>query len=114
PRRFESPFPVSSRLCLAIELRVAPKDAVLVEGDPAIRGEIGRDARPGRNAVVQPNDARAFRFEPRHGARKGVAHTRYELKERQIRIGQLRTDEMGRAGSIALEHSFEIAEVLRR
>ncbi len=47
-------------------------------------------------------------------ARKGVAHARHELKERQIRIGQLRTDQVARAGRIALQHPFEIADIFRR
>ena len=89
-RRFPSATAVS------VELRVVPKDAVLVEGDPAVRREIGGDAGPGRDPVVQRNDPRVFRLEPRHGARKGVAQTRHDLKQRQIRIGQLRTDQMCR------------------
>ena len=40
-------------LCRAIELRVVPKDAVLVERDPAVRCEIGGDPGQGRNPVVQ-------------------------------------------------------------
>ena len=75
-----------------------PKDAVLVERNPAVRGEIGGDAGACCNHVVQRDDPRVFRLEPRHGARKGVAQTRYDLKERQIGIGQARTDQMGRAG----------------
>src|SRR5690242_11607029 len=96
-----------------IELGVVSKDTVLVERDPAVRGEIRGDARPGRNPVVQFDNPPMFRFEARHRARKGVAQTRHYLKERQIRIGQLRTDEMGRPGGM-LQHPFEIAEVFWR
>ena len=107
-------IPVSFRLYRAIELRVVPKDAVLVKGDPAVRREISGDARPGRDPVMEGNDPRVFRLEPRHGAREGVAQTRQHLKERQIWVGKLRTDEMGRPSRIALRHPFEIAEVFGR
>src|SRR5437762_6831495 len=104
----------SFRLCRAVELRIAPKDAVLVEGDPAVRCQVGGDTGQGRNPVVQRNHPRVFRLEPRHRAREGIARTCHYLKKRQIRVSQLRTDEVRRAGWIALQYPVEISEVLGR
>src|SRR5439155_23497256 len=63
-----------------IELRVAPENALFVEGDAPRRFEIGDDARPGGGPVVQGGDARKARFEPRHRPREGVAQPGHELK----------------------------------
>jgi hypothetical protein len=108
------PMPCFLSASRGVEFGVVPKDAVLVKGDPAVRREISGDARPGRDPVMEGNDPRVFRLEPRHRAREGVAQTRQHLKERQIWVGKLRTDEMGRPGRIALQHPFEIAEVFGR
>ena len=97
-----------------IELRIVPKYAVLVDRDPALRREIGGNARSPCDPTVQLDDARMFRLETCHRARKGVAQTRHDLKERQIRISQLGADEVGGAASILLQHPFEIAQVFGR
>ena len=73
-----------------VQFGVMPEDAVLVEGDPAVRGEIGGNAGPRRDPVVHRDNPRIFRLEPRHRAREGIAQTRHDLEQRQIGIGEAR------------------------
>src|SRR4029077_15733609 len=47
---------------LEVEFRIMPEDAVLVEGDAPLRREIGGDARPRRDALVQRGRPRVFRL----------------------------------------------------
>src|SRR5260221_445247 len=58
---------------LGIELVVMPEDALLVEGNAAIRGQVGFDARPRRNsrmvAVWPIKSAPAFRIGGAKGGR---------------------------------------------
>ena len=74
------------------------EDAVLVERDAAVRGEIGGDARAGGDPVVQGDDPRILRFERRHRAREGVAQPGHDLEQRQIGIAQLAPRQMAAAG----------------
>src|SRR5271154_4719676 len=67
---------------LGVELRIVAEDAVLVEGNAPARGEIGFDARPRGDAVVQIAQARQVFFECLHGAREGVAQARDGLEQR--------------------------------
>ena len=49
------------RMNLPIQLLVVPEDAILVEGDAALAGEIGLDVRPRRDAIVQIDQRRDLR-----------------------------------------------------
>ena len=69
--------------------------------------------RAGRDAVVQRDDARVFRLEPRHRAREGVAQPGHDLEQREVGVGELGPDEMTVAGLVARQHVLEIAEVFR-
>src|SRR5271169_2526433 len=51
---------------LCVQLRVMPEDALLVEWDPPLRREIGRDARALGDAVVHGDDSRQFLFQALH------------------------------------------------
>src|SRR5260370_3824189 len=61
------------RSTFGIESFVVTKDAVLVEGDAAIRGKIGGNAGMGDDAIMQCNDPWVLWFEPRHGTGEGGA-----------------------------------------
>src|SRR5215471_20117414 len=89
---------------LSVEFRVVPEDAVLVEWDAALRGEIGRNAGTGGDAIMHADDARMFGFEPRHHARKGVTQPGDDLEQRQVGIGDLRPYEMFLAGGVLLQY----------
>jgi hypothetical protein len=78
-----------------------PKDAVLVERNSPGRGEIGGNARARCDHVVHGDDPRVFRLEPGHGARKGVAQTGHDLKQREIGVGQASADQMPIPGLVA-------------
>ena len=89
------------------------EDAVPVERDAAVRAEIGGDTRAGGDPVVQGDDARVVWFERGHRARKRVAQTRYDLKQRQIGIAEPRADEVAAAGVVARQHPLKIAKIFR-
>ena len=54
------------QLILAVKLAVMAENAVLVERDAAVGGEIGGDARARGNSAMQRDEARVMRFERRH------------------------------------------------
>src|SRR5215470_15489773 len=105
----------ASRLpILSVEFGVMPEDAVLVERDAAVRGEIGGDAGAGGDAIMHTDDARMSRFEPRHHAWKGIAQPGDDLEQRQVGIGEFGADEMLVARRVVLQYPPEIAEIFRR
>ncbi len=103
--------PAFLRLCLGVELRVVPKDAVLVERDAAVRARdrrrCGGERRPG-HAAQRPAGASA-RAAPWRGERRSADPPRFERATDRDRSVPHRRDV--RAGPIALQHPFEIAEV---
>src|SRR5215470_10451212 len=104
----------ASRLpILSVEFGVMPEDAVLVEGDAAVRGEIGGDAGAGGNAIVRADDAPMSGLEPRHHPRKGVAQPGDDLEQRQLGIGEFGADEALVARRVVLQYPLEIAEIFR-
>ena len=82
---------------LRIQRLVAPEDAVFVEGNAAVAGEIGLDVRPRGDAVVQIDQARDLALERLHAFWKGVAQPFDDLEQRQIDIGQPAAGEIGAA-----------------
>src|SRR5258708_13804910 len=77
-------IPVSGSL--NVKFWIMPEDAVLVEGDPRLRREVGGDARPRRDAVVQRDLPRVFRVQPLHLARNGGTQARDHREDRQVRL----------------------------
>src|SRR5882724_11753664 len=65
-----------------IQRLVAAKDAVFVEGDAAIAGEIGLDVRPRRDAVVQIDQAGYPALEGFHAFGKCIAQPFHDLEQR--------------------------------
>src|SRR5664280_2792269 len=72
---------------LYIQRLVAAEDAILVEGDPAVAGEIGLDVGSRGDAVVQIDQAGNAALERLHAPRKGVAQPLDDLEQRKIDIG---------------------------
>src|ERR1700716_3374771 len=68
---------------LQIQRLVAPKNAVLVEGDTAVAGEIGLEVGSGGDAVVQIDQAGNLALEGFHAFWKGVAQAFHDLEQRQ-------------------------------
>ena len=66
-----------------------PEDALLVERDPARRGEIGGDGRQRLDPGIMGNGERQALLKARHGAGEGVAEALNHLKERKVRVGSL-------------------------
>src|SRR5688572_32822447 len=71
-------------LASVIELRIAAEDALLIEGNAPLGGEIGGQARAARDAVVQIHDSPVLLFHPGHGVRKSVPQPFDHLEERQM------------------------------
>ena len=57
-----------------------PENALLAEGNAALRFQIGVYARLRGDAIVQRDDPGKVPFEPRHRSRKGVAQAGNKLK----------------------------------
>src|SRR4030088_763952 len=66
---------------LQIQRLVAPKNAVLVEGDAAVAGEIGLEVGSGGDAVVQIDQAGNLALEGFHAFWKGVAQPFHDLEQ---------------------------------
>src|SRR5882762_3502362 len=96
---------------LNVEFWIMPEDALLVEGDPSLRREVGRNARARSDALVQRDRPRVFRLQPLHRAGKSIAQTRDHLGKRQVRIGKGPAEEP--AASLPRQRPLEIAEELR-
>src|SRR6516165_11317495 len=58
---------------LCVQLPVMPKDPLLVEWEPPLRDEIGRDARTLGDAVVHADDSREFLLQALHRSWECVA-----------------------------------------
>src|SRR6516165_8579007 len=97
---------------LSIELLEIAVKAPLAERDAPRRGEIGGNARPLGDAVVQRDDARHLALEPLHPLGEGVTQALDDLEQRQVRIGELAADEIGAAA--VCEHALEIAQEFRQ
>src|SRR5216684_4600334 len=94
---------------LNIQRLVAAEDAVFVEGDAAVAGEIGFDIWSCSDAVVQIDQAGNPALESLHPFRESVAQPFQDLKQRQVRIGDPAAGEIEAA--IALQQPLEIAEI---
>src|SRR4051794_14140139 len=82
-----------------------------VEWYAPLRGEIGRDMRALRHAVMQRNHPRHFLFESLHPLRKGVAQAFDDLEQRQVNVAKPAAEQIRTAA--ARDHVFEIAEIFR-
>ena len=69
-------------------LPVMPKDPLLVEWEPPLRGEIGRDERTLGDAVVHGDDSREFLFQALHRHWECVAKAFDDLEQRQVGIAE--------------------------
>src|SRR5690349_8870217 len=98
-------------LCSSIEFRVVPENAVLIERDTALRSEVGGDTRALGYATMECHDTWVLPFQACHGARKGVTQACHDLKQRQIGISQLRSDQMLPPRSIPFYHPLELTEI---
>src|SRR5262249_55033768 len=94
----------------SIQLLVAPEDALLIEGNAAVAGEIGLDVRPRGDAVVQFDQPRHLAFKRLHVCWKSVAQAGDKLEQREVDIGRLAPGHVG--GAALLHQPLEIAEIL--
>src|SRR5229473_3581774 len=97
---------------LNIQRLILPEDAVLVEGDAAVAGEIGLDIGSRGDAVVQIDQAGNPALEGFHALGKCVTHAFHYLEQREINISDPAAGEIGAA--IALQQLLEIAEIFWR
>src|SRR5450631_2304770 len=74
--------PGMTKMSLEIQRLVAAKDAVFVEGDAAVAGEIGLDVRPVGDAFVQIDQAGDPALERFHAVGKCVAQAFHDLEQR--------------------------------
>src|SRR5690242_20528704 len=73
---------------LRVQFLIVPEDAVLVEGDAVIGGEVGGDAWALRNEIVHRDDARMFLLDLGYGVGKRVAHAGDDLEQRQVGVSE--------------------------
>src|ERR1700731_184210 len=78
-----------------------PENAVLVEGDAPLAGEIGLDAGPCGDAVVQTDQAGNPALERLHAPWKRVAQPRHDLEQREIDMGQPAAGEPGSINTVS-------------
>src|SRR5713101_6938077 len=97
---------------LDVQFWIMPEDAVPVEGDPPLRREVGGEARPRRDAVVQRDRSRVSRLQPLHRAGKSIAQAGDHLEERQVRVGEKLAEKP--SASFAHQHPLEVAEEFRQ
>src|SRR5271169_6682966 len=71
---------------LCVQLLVMPEDGLLVEWDPPLRREIGRNARALGDAVAHCDDSREFLFQALHRLWECVAKAFDDLEQRQVGI----------------------------
>src|SRR6266478_2688484 len=96
-------------MSLQIQRLVAAEDAVLVEGDAAVAGEIGLDIGSGGNAVMQIDQDGNPALEGFHAFGKCIAQAFDDLEQREINISDPAAGEIGAA--IAVQQLLEIAEI---
>src|SRR6185437_15720713 len=101
----------AQRTSLDVQLPVMAEDAVLVEGDAPLAGEIGLDVRPCGDAVAQPEQARNRLLEGLQALRKCVAQSFHDLEHRQIGVSRSAAGQIGTA--MALQQPLEIAQIFR-
>jgi len=89
-----------------------PKDTLLVEWEPPLRGEIGRDARTLGDAVVHADDSREFLLQALHRSWECVAKAFDDLEQRQVGIAEPTAQEKG--APAAGDHAFEILQEFRQ
>src|SRR5258708_5816841 len=95
----------------AIELLVGAEDAPFIERDPALRLQVGGDARALGHVVVQRHETRDLLLEPFHPFRKCVAQPVDDLEQAQIDITELAAEDVRTAAFP--QQVFEIAKKLR-
>src|SRR5581483_10984090 len=96
---------------LSVQLLVLAEDAPLAERDTPLGGEIGGNAWTARDAVVQRNQPRHLPLEALHPLRKGVAHGRDDLEQRQVDIAEPAAQHVGTPA--ARDDALEIAQEFR-
>ena len=89
-----------------------PEDSHLVECDPPRRREIGLDARPRRDLVTNRDKTWYLPLNAFHRLRKGVTKAFDQLKDRQVDIGHLATEQIG--SPTLPQHRLKVAEIFRR
>src|SRR5215475_10761509 len=102
---------VNSALMSLVELLVAAEDAFLVERNPSIRGEIGGNARPRHDTVVQCDKTRNPTLEPFHAVGKRVTQACDDLEQRQVHVADTAAEDI--VASALVQQAFEIAEKFR-
>src|SRR6267143_4916324 len=104
--------PGMTKADLHIQRLILPEDAVLVEGDAAVAGEIGLDIGSRGDAVVQIDQAGNPALEGFHALGKCIAQAFDDLEQREINISDPAAGEIGAA--IAVQQLLEIAEIFWR
>src|SRR6266436_3773643 len=89
--------PGMTKADLHIQRLILPEDAVLVEGDAAVAGQIGLDIGSRGNAVVQIDQAGNPALEGFHAFGKCIAQAFDDLEQRKIRVSEPATREVGAA-----------------
>ena len=85
---------------LSVEIRVVAEDALLVERQAALGGQIGGDPRAGGDPRVQRHHLRMSLRGSRHRLRERVVQASHDLEQRQVGVGEPGTDEV--AGPLGL------------
>ena len=93
-----------------VELGVATKDAVFAVRHPALRGEVGREARPRGDAIVEGEEAGSLLRPPLHRPRKRVAQAGDDLEEREIDVAGRSPD--GVRAPVSFERALEVRQKL--
>src|ERR1700729_172823 len=89
------------------------KNALVVEGDTAWRGKVGRDARALLHPLVQCEQPPVLACKLGACFGEGVAQSGNHLEHGQVRIAQPRAQEKTRLPAAAPHNVIEVAEVLR-
>src|SRR5258708_36375443 len=92
---------------LQIQLLVITKNAVLVERDTPVAGEIGLDVGPRGDAVVQIDQAGNFALEWFHALWKCVTQSFDDLEQRQVSVSEPAAGQIRAA--VVFQQLFEIA-----
>src|SRR6516162_11755582 len=101
-------WPISSS---SVELLEVPIDPPLAERDAPLRGEIGGNARPRGDPLVQRDEARHLLLEPLHPLRKGVAQPFHDLEQREVDVAEPAAEHV--APLAPRQQALEIAQNLR-
>src|SRR5690348_18344722 len=97
----------SGSVALAVEFRVVPENALVVEGNAPIRREISRNAWTLLHALCERDQPGNLPLEPFHAIGERVAQAGDQLEQRQVDVAQPPAEHM--VSAVFLQHALEIA-----